>query len=87
MNIEYVALNAFVFLISMADNLNMTQHQPMRNVIFSRKHNVLHQSVMKMSVDFVVDLQKETAFETCYYRHTVAANIVFSYRHCTQAEQ
>lgn len=36
MNIEYVALRSFLCLISLPDNLNMTQQQPMRNVSFSR---------------------------------------------------
>lgn len=47
-------------------------------------HNVLHQSVLKMSVDIEVDLLKE-AFETCYCRHW-RCNGTLMHRHCTHVK-
>lgn len=66
MIVEHVILNTFVSLIYLAVNLNMRQHKPMRKCqLFA---HIPFDINLKMSVDFEVDLQKETIFETCYYR-------------------
>lgn len=66
-DIEYVALNTFAHLISSV--WQFKYDTTAWEMSASRARSVLHQSVLKMSVDFEVDLQEEIAFETCYYRH------------------